>query len=135
MTLRLLLFALPVLLTPAAAAQMLPSGTWTGTLTDADGDRHAVEAELERCATGFTMALSVAGRTATVPEDAPATWQRGRLRFTTSRVRLPGTILPRPLACDLSADDAGVLRGACATGRGEVRLDLSPPTDGAFGCE
>lgn len=120
---------------PGASAQMLPSGTWTGTLTDADGDRHAVEAELERCATGFTLDLTVADRTATVPEEAPATWERGRLRFTTSRVRLPGTLLPRALACDLAADDTGTLRGACAVGRGQVRLELTPPADGAFGCD
>ena len=130
-----LLLLVVLLAAPGAAAQMLPSGTWTGTLTDADGARHAVDATLERCATGFTLDLSVAGRTASVPESAPATWQRGRLRFTTSRLRLPGTILPRPLACDLSSDDAGTLRGMCATGNAQVRMELTPPADGAFGCD
>ena len=134
MILRLLPLAV-LLLVPAASAQMLPSGTWTGTLTDADGDAHAVQAELERCATGFTLAMTVDGRTATVPAEAPATWARGRLRFVTSRLRLPGTLLPRTLACDLSADESGTLRGACEVGRGQVRLQLEPPADGAFGCD
>ncbi len=129
------LLVLLVALAPAAGAQMLPSGTWTGTLADADGDRHAVQAVLERCADGFTLALAVDGRMATVPEDAPATWERGRLRFTTSRVRLPGTVLPRALVCDLSSDDSGALRGSCTAGRGQVRLQLEPPADGAFGCD
>jgi len=127
--------ALLLLIAAPASAQMLPSGTYAGALTDADGDRHAVSAEIERCAGGFTLALDVAGRTAEVPEDAPATWARGRLRFTTSRLRLPGTLLPRPLACDLQADDEGTLRGMCAVGRGQVRLELAPPADGSFGCD
>jgi len=67
-----------------------------------------------------------------VPLPLPA---RGRLRFTTSRLRLPGTLLPRPLACDLQADDEGTLRGMCAVGRGQVRLELAPPADGSFGCD
>ena len=120
---------------PAAAAQMLPSGTWAGTLTDGDGDRHEVTAELERCDGGFTLVLAIDGRTATVPEDAPATWQRGRLRFTTDRFRLPGTLLPRPVSCDLEADELGTLRGLCAAGRGQLRLRLVPPVDGSMGCE
>lgn len=127
--LALLLIAAP------ASAQMLPSGTYAGELVDGDGDRHAVSAEIERCAGGFTLALDVAGRAAEVPDDAPATWERGRLRFTTSRVRLPGRILPRPLVCDLRADEMGVLDGTCAVGGDEVRLSLAPPADGSFGCD
>ena len=121
-------------LAPCAAAQMLPSGTWTGTLTDEDGDAHAVETDVERCTAGFTVALTVGGRTATVPEDRPATWERGRLRFTTSPVRLPGRVLRRALVCDL-ADAEGALQGACLVGRDRVRLRLDPPADAAFGCE
>lgn len=132
----------PVLLAAAlfalaapASAQMLPSGTWTGTLADADGQRQPAEAAIERCAGGFALALTVDGRTATVPESAPATWERGRLRFTTSRVRLPGTVVPRPLVCDLRADDDGQLVGTCTSGRRRVRLALAPPSDAAIGCE
>lgn len=135
MAVRLLLLLGAVALAPSAGAQMLPSGTWTGTLTDADGDAHAVEAEIARCTGGFTLDLSVDGRTAHVPEDAPATWARGRLRFTTDRFRLPGTLLPRALSCDLEADDAGALRGVCAAGRDRLRLRLDPPADGQIGCE
>ena len=132
---RALLLLLLVLAAPAASAQMLPSGTWAGALTDADGERHAVEAAIERCAAGFTMDVTVDGRTATVPESAPATWQRGRLRFTTTRLRLPGTLIPRPLICDLRADDEGTLGGTCTSGRARVRLELTPPPDASFGCD
>ena len=130
-----LLPLLAFLLAPSALAQMLPSGTWTGTLADADGAIHAVSVDLERCAAGFTLALTVDGRTAEVPEDRPATWNDGRLRFTTSRIRLPGTLLPRTLACDLASADDGALRGLCASGRDQLRLRLDPPADAAFGCE
>ena len=128
------LLVLLLIAAPAASAQMLPSGTYAGTLTDG-GDRHAVTAAIERCAGGFTLALDVAGRTAEVPEDTPATWERGRLTFTTSRVRLPGRILPRALSCDLRADDLGALAGTCAVGGDEVRVELAPPADASFGCD
>ena len=127
--------ALLLLFAPAAAAQMLPSGTWTGALTDADGDAYVVAAQVERCAGGFTLDLDVDGRTAHVPEDAPATWRRGRLQFTTGRFRLPGTLVPRPLVCDLRADDGGQLAGTCQSGRQTVRLALAPPADGSLGCD
>ena len=135
MRLALLLIALVALAAPAASAQMLPSGTYSGTLTDADGDRRPVTAEVERCEGGFALALDVDGRTARVPESAPATWSRGRLRFETQRFRMPGTLLPRPLACDLRADDEGVLGGTCTSGGDRYRLTLAPPADASFGCD
>lgn len=135
MTVRVLSLLALCALAPSAGAQMLPSGTWTGTLTDGDGDAHAIEAEIERCTAGFTLALTVDGRSAEVPEDDPATWDEGRLRFTTSRIRLPGAFLPRTLTCDLEADANGVLRGLCSVGRDRLRLQLAPPADGAFGCD
>ena len=131
----LLALAAFLALAAPASAQMLPSGTWTGTLTDNDGDAHAVSAEIERCAGGFTLALDIDGRTARVPEDAPATWRRGRLTFTTDRVRLPGTLWPRPLVCDLRADDTGTLGGTCTTGDDAVRLDLAPPANASLVCD
>jgi len=132
---RLAPLLLVALLATAARAQMLPSGTWTGTLTDADGDRQPVAAEIERCAGGFTLALDLDGRTARVPEDAPATWTRGRLQFTTARFRMPGTLISRPLTCDLRADDEGALGGTCAAGRHRWHLALAPPADASFGCD
>lgn len=128
------LLALLAVVAGPASAQMLPSGTWTGTLASG-GDRYPVETTIERCATGFTLALTVAGQTADVPETAPATWRRGRLRFTTSRLRLPGTLLPRPLVCDLQADDDGTLAGICTSGSRRVRLALAPPPDATIGCD
>ena len=124
-----------VLLAIPARAQMLPSGTWPGTLTDADGDRPPVEAAIERCSGGFTLALTVDDRTAHVPESAPATWTRGRLQFTTARFRMPGTLLPRPLVCNLQADDEGALGGTCTAGTHRWRLALAPPADASFGCD
>ena len=128
-------FAGLIALAAPASAQMLPSGVWTGTLTDADGDRQPVEAAIERCADGFTLALTVGGRTAHVPESEPAVWRAGRLRFTTTRLRLPGTVLPRPLTCDLEADGDGRLGGVCTSGRSRVRLALAPPPDATIGCD
>lgn len=127
---RLLLFALLALAAPASA-QMLPSGTWTGTLAR-DDDRLGVEAEIERCATGFKVALDVEGRTA---ETETAQWDAGRLRFEVPGLRLPGTLLSRALTCDLRADGDGVLAGACTTGRRRYTLRLDPPAEAAFGCD
>ncbi|WP_412069978.1 hypothetical protein [Rubrivirga sp. IMCC43871] len=124
-----------VALAAPASAQMLPSGTWTGEMVRADGDRQPVEAALERCTGGFTLVIDIAGRTAEVPPDAPATWRRGTLAFETGRVRLPGGVWPRPLACVLTADDDGALAGTCQWGGERVRLRLAPPADAAFGCE
>ncbi|MGB3544762.1 hypothetical protein [Rubrivirga sp.] len=131
----MLRLALLVAFAAPLAAQPLPSGTWTGTLTDGDGDRSAVTAEIERCTGGFALVLEVGGRTAVVPETAPATWTRGRLQFETERVRMPGTVLPRALACDLEADDDGVLGGTCSAGRFEYALSISPPSNASFGCD
>ena len=127
--------ALALLLAGPASAQMLPSGTWTGTL-ERGRESHPAQAEIERCAAGFTVALDAAGRHAEVTEDGAARWERGRLRFETSRARWPGTLLPRPLACDLGQDDeTGALEGVCRAGRTVYRLRLAPPADGSFGCE
>ena len=130
---RLLVVALAALSAAPASAQMLPSGTWTGTLTGADGDRQPVEADVARCAGGF--ALRVDGRTADVPDSRPAVWQRGRLRFATTRLRLPGSLLPRPLVCDLRADEDGRLGGVCTSGRRPFRLEIAPPPDAAAACD
>lgn len=126
----LLLMALVACAAPASA-QMLPSGTWTGTL-DRDGVRTDVEAVIERCDTGFRVVLDMGGRTA---GTETAEWAGGRLRFAIPRVRLPGTFLARTLTCDLRADDSGALGGSCANDSATVRLHLRPPADGSFGCD
>lgn len=115
----------------AASAQMLPAGTWTGTWTEGRNARPAT-AEIERCETGFRVVLTAGGRTA---RTETATWQRGRLRFTTDRARLPGMTLARALTCDLTAASDGRLSGVCTAGRARYPLALSPPADGAFGCD
>lgn len=120
-----------ILVAPSAAAQMLPSGTWTGELVR-DGEREAVEAEIERCATGFRVVLALDGRTA---ETETATWGDGRLRFELPRLRVPGTLLPRTLACTLRQQDDGDLGGSCTSGRATYRLRLTPPADAALGCD
>lgn len=132
--LALLLAALVVALaaSPAASAQMLPSGTWTGTLVGADGDRQPVEATIERCATGLKVALTLAGRTA---ETETGAWDRGRLRFQLADIRVPGTRGRAALACTLEQQDTGALAGTCRRGRAAYRLQLAPPAQAAFGCE
>ena len=126
---------LVLLLAGPAAAQMVPSGTWTGTLTH-DGEAYAAQAEIGQCTGGFTVDLDVDGRTAEVTEDGAARWEGGRLRFETSRARWPGTFLPRPLTCALAADiQTGALSGACTAGRTRYQLRLEPPADATIGCE
>lgn len=120
-----------LLLAAPVSAQMLASGTWTGSL-ERDGDTHAVEAEIERCETGFRVVLDVEGRTA---RTETAQWAEGRLRFEVPRLRLPGALLPRTLACDLRQGDGGALAGTCRAGRAAYRMAITPPADGAFGCE
>lgn len=128
----LLTAALAALAAAPAQAQMLPSGTWTGTLADADGSRQPVEATIERCATGLRVSLLAGGRTA---ETETGAWERGRLRFRLDRVRVPGARDSRPLACTLEQQDDGALAGVCRSGRSEYRLRLAPPADAAFGCD
>lgn len=128
---RLVVLASVLALAGPASAQMLPSGTWTGEIVR-DGDRHAAEAAIERCETGFRVALDVGGRTA---ETETAQWAGGQLRFELPRLRLPGALLPRALACGLRMDDDGALSGTCLAGRAAYRLRLEPPADAAFGCE
>jgi hypothetical protein len=128
----LLTAALAALAAAPAGAQMLPSGTWAGTLADADGDRQPVEATVERCATGMRVALLAGGRTA---ETETGTWEGGRLRFRLDRVRVPGTRDARPLACSLEQQEDGALAGPCRSGRAAYRMRLVPPADAAFGCD
>lgn len=128
---RFLLLLAALAVPSAASAQMLPAGTWTGTWSEGRAAR-AATAEIERCETGFRVVLTSGGRTA---RTETATWQRGRLRFTTDRARLPGMTLPRALTCDLTAASDGRLSGACTAGRARYVLTLSPPADGAFGCD
>ena len=94
--------------------------------------RHAMTAGIERCATGFRVTFDTEGRTATTET---ATWTDGRLSFTTNRTRMPGMILPRALVCTLDRVDSGGLSGTCAAGRSGYRVALTPPADGAFGCD
>lgn len=128
---RFTFLAAALAIAPAASAQMLPSGTWTGE-TRVGSRTFTTTAEIERCATGFTVDLSVGGRLA---RTETATWQSGRLRFTTDRARLPGMASARPLACDLAAGEGGRLAGTCTAGRASYRVALSPPASGTFGCD
>lgn len=132
MRLRSFWLVLPLLLAaPSAAAQMLPAGTWTGEIVRGD-EREPVEADIEQCATGFKVALALDDRAA---ETETATWDDGRLQFRLPRLRMPGALLPRTLACTLRQQDDGSLVGTCTSGRTPYRLRLAPPADGAFGCE
>lgn len=117
---------------PAVSAQMLPSGTWTGTLAGAAGAPHPVEATIERCATGLKVALTLADRTTTTETGA---WSRGRLRFQLRGVRVPGARGQGALACTLEQQDTGALSGTCRRGRAAYRLQLAPPAQAAFGCD
>ncbi|HEX8385930.1 MAG TPA: hypothetical protein VF576_07085 [Rubricoccaceae bacterium] len=126
------LFAVVLFLIAAPAqAQMLTSGTWTGTLGSGRTARPAT-AVIERCATGFSVDLTAGGRTA---RTETATYSRGRLAFEMPRFRMPGSRTARPLGCTLQMDREGVFVGTCTAGRTPVRLRLTPPADGTLGCE
>lgn len=114
-----------------ARAQMLTSGTWTGTLGAGRAARPAT-ALIERCATGFKVDLTSGGRTA---RTETATYSRGRLAFEMLRFRLPGSRTARPLACTLTMDRVGQFAGACTSGRSTVPLRLAPPAAGSLTCD
>ena len=128
MRLALLLLALAA---APVQAQMLTSGTWTGTLGSGRAPTSAT-ALIERCATGFTVVLTAGGRTA---RTETATYRRGHLMFEMPRFRLPGSRVARPLACMLQMDRSGTLSGSCTSGGASVPLRLVPPADGTLGCE
>lgn len=128
---RVLLLSLLVAAAPSVAAQMLPSGTWTGTWT-AGARALPATAEIERCETGFRVHLAVGARDA---HTETATWAGGRLQFTTDRARLPGMSMPRALTCTLAHGEGGRLAGVCRNGRRTYRLTLAPPASGTFGCD
>lgn len=119
-----------VLAVAPAQAQMLTSGTWTGTL-GAGRTARAATAAIERCATGFKVDFTTARRTATTET---ATYSRGRLAFEMPRFRMPGARSAQPLACVLQMDRTGVFVGTCTSGRARVPLRLEPPADGTVGC-
>ena len=120
-----------VLLAAPAQAQLLASGTWTGTLTAGRASAPA-SAAIERCATGFSVALTTAGRTV---RTETATYSRGRLAFELPGYRSSRRATPRTLRCDLALAADGTLGGTCTAGRSAARLALAPPADGAFGCD
>lgn len=127
----LVLLALAAASVPASA-QMLPSGTWAGTLSTTREQSVPVRAELERCEGGFTLAL-VSGRTRS--DAGTATWDDGRLRFRAPAMRVPDRRTRTAIACDLRPQADGALAGTCTAGRTAYRLRLAPPAGGAFGCD
>jgi hypothetical protein len=126
-----LVAALLFVIAAPAQAQLLASGTWTGTLGSGRSARPAT-ALIERCETGFKVDLTAGGRTA---RTETATYSRGRLAFEMPRFRMPGSRTSRPLACTLQMDREGVFAGMCTSGRTPVRLRLAPPADGSLACE
>lgn len=116
---------------PSAAAQMLPSGTWTGAVERGEASA-PVEAAIERCATGFSVDLRLGDQTA---RTETATWADGRLQFRLPRLRMPEAPRARALACTVRQRDDGTLAGVCRSGGDAWRLALAPPADAAFGCK
>ena len=127
---RLVLLALLLAAAPAQA-QMLASGTWTGTLGTGRAARPATAA-IERCATGFKIDLVSAGHSG---HTETATYSRGRLAFELARFRLPGARAARPLTCTLQMDAFGVFAGSCTSGRTRVPLRLEAPANGSMSCD
>ena len=120
-----------VLAAAPAQAQMLASGTWTGTLGTGRAARPATAA-IERCATGSKIDLVAGGHSG---HTETATYRRGRLAFEMARFRLPGARAAGPLACTLQMDAFGTFVGTCTSGRTRVPLRLAPPADGSMSCD
>ncbi len=120
---------LALLLAPIARAQMLPTGTWTGTLDVPRGASMPVAADVERCAEGLTVAL-------TLGTSAPVEAQEVRLDGDRLAFRFADPTTRRPLSCSLARRPDGHLAGTCAADRRTRRtLTLRPPAHGAFGCQ
>ena len=127
---RLWLLSALVLAAAPAQAQLLVSGTWTGTLADGHASTPA-SAAIERCATGFSVALTTAGRTV---RTETATYNQRRLTFELPGYRSSRRAAPRTLRCSLAMASDGTLAGTCTAGRSAARLTLAPPADGGLGC-
>lgn len=110
---------------------MLTSGLWTGTLSDGRASVPATAA-IERCATGFKVDFTTAGRTV---RTETATYSRGRLAFDLPGYRSSRRAAPRTLRCDLTMARDGTMAGTCTAGRAHAALTLAPPADGTVGCD
>ncbi len=113
-----------------AQAQLLTSGTWTGTLTDGRTPRPATAA-IERCATGFSVALTSGGRTV---RTETATYSRGQMTFELPGYRSSARATPRTLQCTTQIGRDGRMTGMCTGSRAPIRLVLAPPANGELGC-
>ena len=113
-----------------ARAQMLASGTWTGTVTEGRTSRPATAA-IERCATGFSVVFT-SGRQTLRTETA--TYSRGRMTFELPGYRTTARSPARTLRCTTTIGRDGRMAGTCAGGHQPVRLVLAPPTNGDLGC-
>ena len=120
-----------VLAAAPAQAQMLESGTWTGTLGEGRAARPAT-ASIERCATGFKIDLVSGGHSG---HTETAAYSRGRLTFALARFRLPTARAARPLTCALQMSALGEFAGTCTSGSTRVPLRLSPPANGSLSCD
>ena len=113
-----------------AQAQLLASGTWTGTLTEGRVARPATAA-IERCATGFSVDLTAGGRTV---RTETAAYSRGRMTFELPGYRSSARSAPRTLRCTTQIEPDGRMTGMCTGGRQPIRLALAPPANGDLGC-
>ena len=120
-------------LAPGAAAQVVPTGAWTGTRVTTGAPRATVNVTLdvETCAEGLKATLRPAqGASAPGVEVQAFQAEPARLRF---RFAEPET--GRPLACTLTRQPDGRFAGSCAArGRQPAAMALTPPAESAVGC-
>ncbi len=124
-----LILALLAVAAPARA-QMLASGTWTGTVVDGRTSRPATAA-IERCATGFSVDFTSGGRTV---RTETAAYSRGRMTFELPGYRSSARTAARTLRCVTTIGRDGRMTGTCSGGRQPIRLVLAPPANGDLGC-
>ncbi|MEP7327243.1 MAG: hypothetical protein ABI836_14930 [Gemmatimonadota bacterium] len=123
---RLLGLVLAILfpLTPAARAQTLAPGTWTGSVTDPQGNEAPVTYDVS--VTGDTLHISM---TVEIPEG-PSAFAFSNIRFDQGKLQLtwsPGV----DVDCSLDPAEGGSYAGTCTDSEGKSgQMKMIPPKNG-----
>lgn len=122
------LLLLLALVTPAVAAQPLPTGAWTGTIAWRNSAPVALTGNLEECVEGLKLTLRSedgayrAEEVVHVEDDA--------VHFGVANTRRNYA-----LTCTATRQDDGAFAGTCRTADGaRARLRLQPPAQATIGC-
>lgn len=128
---RLFLLVCAFSLAPAVLAQpVIPTGTWTGTLTPQNHPdlRLPMTYTVEECAEGLAITLASAAGLSAEARAVRATSDRIRFTFDEPEARVP-------LTCDLRRGETGVFAGRCTAADGKyATFTMAPPAQSTIGC-